>query len=53
MDEHGIQMEVVSYGSLAQLVPAGQAVAVTQAANNRLAEAIGAHPARLSGLFTL
>ena len=53
MDEHGIQMQVVSYGSLAQLVPAGQAVALTQAANNRLAEAIGAHPARLSGFAAL
>jgi predicted TIM-barrel fold metal-dependent hydrolase len=53
MDEHGIQMQVVSYGSLAQLVPVGQAVALTQAANNRLAEAIGAHPARLSGFAAL
>jgi uncharacterized protein len=44
MDEQGIQMQVVSYGSLAQLAPAGRAVALTQAANNRLAEAIAANP---------
>jgi uncharacterized protein len=31
MDEQGIQMQVVSYGSLAWLAPAGQAVAFTQA----------------------
>jgi uncharacterized protein len=53
MDEQGIQMQVVSYGSLAQLAPAGQAVALTQAANNRLAEAIAANPARLSGFAVL
>jgi len=53
MDEQGIQMQVVSYGSLAQLAPAAQAVALTQAANNRLAEAIAANPARLSGFAVL
>ncbi len=53
MDEQGIQMQVVSYGSLAQLAPAAQAVALTRAANNRLAEAIAANPARLSGFAVL
>ena len=53
MDEHGIQMQVVSYGSLAQLTPGDQAMALTQAANNRLAEAIAANPARLSGFAVL
>lgn len=46
-------MQVVSYGSLAQLTPGDQAVALTQAANNRLAEAIAANPARLSGFAML
>jgi predicted TIM-barrel fold metal-dependent hydrolase len=46
-------MQVVSYGSLAQLAPASQAVDLTQAANNRLAEAIAANPARLSGFAVL
>jgi hypothetical protein len=48
-DEQGIHMQAVSYSSLAQLAPAGQAVALNQAANNRLAEAIAANPAGLSG----
>jgi predicted TIM-barrel fold metal-dependent hydrolase len=37
MDEQGIQMQVVSYGTPAQLAPRDQAVSLTQAANNRLA----------------
>ena len=53
MGEQGIQMQLVSYGSLAQLAPAGQAVALTQTANNRLAEAVAANPARLSGFAVL
>jgi uncharacterized protein len=53
MDEHGIQMQVVSCVSPAQLTPADQALPLTRAANNRLAEAIAANPARLSGLAVL
>jgi predicted TIM-barrel fold metal-dependent hydrolase len=53
MDEHGIQMQVVSWVSPAQLAPADQALPLTQAANNRLAEAIAANPARLSGFAVL
>jgi uncharacterized protein len=53
MDEQDIQMQVVSYGSLAQFAPAGEALALTQAANNRLAEAIAAHPTRFSGFAIL
>jgi uncharacterized protein len=53
MDEQGIQVQVVSWGSPAQFAPAEQAVALTQAANNRLAEAIGANPDRLSGFAVL
>jgi hypothetical protein len=51
MDDYGIQMQVVSWVSPAQLVPADQAVSLTQAANDRLAEAIRANPAtsRMAG----
>jgi len=53
MDEHGIQMQVVSCVSPAQLAPADQTLPLTQAANNRLAEAIAANPTRLSGFAVL
>lgn len=53
MDDHGIDMQIVSYSSPAQLVPADQAVPLAQAANNRLADAIRAHPTRLGGFAVL
>ena len=53
MDEQGIDMQVVSFGSIAQLAPPDQSVALTRAANNRLAEAIMANPDRLSGFAVL
>jgi uncharacterized protein len=53
MDDHGIQMQVVSWISPAQLAPADQAVSLTRAANDRLAEAIRANPTRLSGFAVL
>jgi uncharacterized protein len=53
MDEHCIQMQVVSWVSPAQLVPPDQALPLTQAANNRLAAAIAANPTRLSGFAVL
>lgn len=53
MDDYGIQMQVVSWVSPAQLVPADQAVSLTQAANDRLAKAIRANPTRLSGFAVL
>ncbi len=53
MDAEGIQMQVVSYGTPAQLAPKDQAVSLTQTANNRLAEAIAANPERLSGFGVL
>jgi predicted TIM-barrel fold metal-dependent hydrolase len=53
MDEQGIDMQVVSYSSPAQLAPHDQAVPLTRAANDRLAEAITAHPGRLSGFAVL
>jgi uncharacterized protein len=53
MDEHGIDMQVMSYSSPAQLVPASQAATLARAANNRLAEAVKANPTRLSGFAAL
>ncbi len=38
MDAAGIQVQVVSYTSPAQLAPADQAVSLTRAANDRLAD---------------
>lgn len=49
MDEHGIDMQIVSYSSPAQLAP----VALAQAANDRLAAAVAANPTRLRGFATL
>ncbi len=53
MDQHGIDMQVVSYSSPAQFAPPEQAAALAAAANDRLAEAIRANPARLSGFAVL
>jgi uncharacterized protein len=53
MDEAGIQRQVVSYASPAQLVPPEQATSLTRAANDRLAAAVTAHPDRLSGFAVL
>jgi predicted TIM-barrel fold metal-dependent hydrolase len=53
MDEHGIDMQIVSYSSPAQLVPPEQAVTLARAANDRLADAIRVNPTRLSGFATL
>ena len=53
MDEHGIDMQIVSYSSPAQLAPEDRAVELTRAANDRLAAAIAAHPDRLAGFAVL
>lgn len=53
MDEHGIDMQVVSYSNPTQAAPAGAAIGLTQAANDRLAEAIARHPTRFGGFSTL
>ncbi|WP_156181157.1 amidohydrolase family protein [Mycobacterium nebraskense] len=53
MDQHGIDMQIVSYSSPAQLVPDEQAVVIARAANDRLAEAVRANPTRLNGFAAL
>jgi predicted TIM-barrel fold metal-dependent hydrolase len=53
MDRHGIDMQVISFASVPQLVPAEKALDLTRAANDRLAEAVRAHPTRFGGFATL
>ena len=53
MDAHGIDMQVLSYSNPPQLAPADQGVELARAANDRLAEAVQAHPDRFAGFATL
>ena len=53
MDRHGIDMQILSYSNPLQLAPAGEAVALARAANDRLAAAVRANPTRFGGLCTL
>lgn len=53
MDRAGIDIQVLSYGGFPQLLPAGQAVDLCRAANDRLAAIIVNHPSRFSGFATL
>ena len=53
MDEHGIDMQVLSYSNSPQLVPARQAVELTRAANDRLAASVHANPKRFAAFATL
>ncbi len=53
MDQHGIDMQILSYSNPLQLAPVVQGVALTRAANSRLAEAVRSHPTRFAGFATL
>ncbi len=53
MDAHDIDMQVLSYSNPTQLAPAGEALDLARAANDRLAAAVRAHPGRFAGLATL
>ena len=53
MEAAGIDMQVLSYGGAPQLLPPAQAIDLNRAANDRLAEAVHAHPSRFAGLATL
>jgi predicted TIM-barrel fold metal-dependent hydrolase len=53
MDEHGIDMQIVSWTSPIQLAPDDQALALCRSANDRLAKAVASHPDRLQGLAAL
>lgn len=53
MDAAGIEMQVLSYGGFPQLLPAGQAITLNRAANDKLAQAAQTHPTRFAGFATL
>ena len=53
MDANGIDMQVLSYSNASQLVPGDGAVDLTRAANDRLAAAVHANPARFAAFATL
>lgn len=53
MDKHGIDMQVLSYSNAPQLIEGSQAIELTRAANDRLAEAMRAHPDRFGGFAIL
>ncbi len=53
MDEHGVDMQVLSYSNPTQFAPAAQAGDLAKAANDRLAAAVSANPTRFGGFATL
>jgi uncharacterized protein len=53
MNEQGTQMQALSLGASAQMVPAGEAVSFARGANDTLAKAIAANPERFSGFAAL
>ena len=53
MDEHGIDMQVLSFSNAIQLAPAEEAAALARAANDRLAGAVRDNPGRFAGFATL
>ncbi len=53
MDQHGIDMQILSYSNASQLAPPAQAVDLTRSANDKLADAVRAHPARFRAFATL
>src|SRR5215471_5093996 len=54
MDDAGIDIQVVSHGApSAQKIPAGIAVDLTRRVNDRLHEAIAAHPTRFAAFAAL
>ena len=53
MDANGIDMQVLSYSNASQLVPSEQAIDLTRAANDRMAEAVRSNPSRFGGFATL
>lgn len=53
MDEHGIDMQVLSCSNPLQLAPASQAVDLARAVNDRLAAAARINPTRFAGFAAL
>lgn len=53
MDKAKISMQILSYGGFPQLISDGQALNLTQLANDKLAEVVEKNPTRFAGLATL
>jgi predicted TIM-barrel fold metal-dependent hydrolase len=53
MDQHRIDMQVLSFSSSPQLALASQSVGLTRAANDRLAASVHANPTRFAAFSTL
>ncbi|GAA3089295.1 amidohydrolase family protein [Nonomuraea salmonea] len=53
MDEHGIDLQIVSWTNPVQLVPGDRGLALCRAANDRLAKAAAARPDRIQGFAAL
>ena len=53
MDQYGIDVQVLSCSTAAQLAPADVAVDLVRAANDRMAAAVHANPGRLGGFAAL
>ena len=53
MDEHGIDMQILSYSNSTQMAPSERALDLARAANDKLAEAVRANPTRFRGFATL
>ena len=53
MDEHGIDMQILSYSNPSQSAPEDVQVQLTRQANNRLAQAVRANPSRFGGFACL
>ena len=53
MDQHGIEMQILSYSNPSQYVPADQQLELTRQANDRLAESVRANSTRFGGFACL
>lgn len=53
MEEHGIDMQIVSWSNPVQLVPESEAIDLCRSVNDRLAKAVATHPDRLQGMAAL
>jgi predicted TIM-barrel fold metal-dependent hydrolase len=53
MDAGGIDVQVLSYGGFAQMLPAAESIELNRAANDRLAAATQLHPTRFAAFATL
>ena len=53
MDQHGIDMQILSYSNVPQLAPVAEGVSLTRTANDRLAQTVRSHPTRFAAFAAL